>query len=103
MTGRLGRENIVLGLVSYVPYLSNVGELKSKPSQHACKELTTRGLIPDVIFCRCEQKVTSDILEKIALFANCKQEKVFSCEDVGNTMEIPLLLNRQNFLGIVLS
>jgi CTP synthase len=52
MNLRLGHENFALGLVSYIPYLANVGELKSKPTQHAVKDLVSSGLIPNFIFCR---------------------------------------------------
>src|SRR3546814_3386450 len=50
----VGRENTVLVHVTLVPYISAAGELKTKPTQHSVRELTSLGIQPDVLLCRCE-------------------------------------------------
>src|SRR3546814_54292 len=50
----VGRENTVLVHVTLVPYISAAGELKTKPTQHSVRALTSLGIQPDVLLCRCE-------------------------------------------------
>lgn len=38
---RVGTENFCVGFVSYIPYISSVGEVKTKPTQHGVRELRT--------------------------------------------------------------
>ena len=47
--------------VSLVVSIPGSGELKSKPTQHSCKELLSIGIQPDVIVCRADQPLTEDI------------------------------------------
>lgn len=44
---RLGRENFLSISVSYVPIIN--GEEKTKPTQHAIRQVRSAGLIPDVV------------------------------------------------------
>ena len=43
----LGRENFFSISVSYVPIIN--GEEKTKPTQHAVKQMRSAGLIPDMV------------------------------------------------------
>src|ERR1700712_732157 len=48
----LGRGNSVFVHLTLVPYLAAAGELKTKPTQHSVRELTSLGIQPDVLVCR---------------------------------------------------
>ena len=54
--------------MTYVPYLSSAGELKTKPTQHSVKELLNVGIQPDIIMCRSERSIDQDPISKISLF-----------------------------------
>ena len=56
--------------MTYVPYISSAGELKTKPTQHSVKELLNAGIQPDIIMCRCEKVIDKEALKKISLFCN---------------------------------
>lgn len=44
---RLGKDNFLSIGVSYVPIIN--GEEKTKPTQHAIRQMRSAGLIPDVV------------------------------------------------------
>jgi len=51
----IGREHPSAYLmVTYLPFLRNVGELKTKPTQHAVSALRSVGIFPDIIITRNE-------------------------------------------------
>ena len=60
----LPREDVMYIHVSLIVTIPGSGELKSKPTQHSCKELLTIGIQPDVIVCRADQPLTEDILQQ---------------------------------------
>ena len=62
--------------VTLVPFIKAAGEMKTKPTQHSVKELREIGIQPDILLCRCERPLTSDLREKIALFCNLPTEAV---------------------------
>ena len=49
-------------------------------------------MFPDVIVCRTEEPLTTDIKRKIALFCNVKQEAVIEAPDASTIYEVPLLM-----------
>jgi CTP synthase len=82
--------------LTYVPYLKAAGEVKTKPTQHSVQVLREIGIIPDMILCRCEQSLTSEIKEKISLFCNVPSNAVMDEKDVAHSVyEVPLDLHRQ--------
>ncbi len=82
--------------MTYVPYLKAAGEVKTKPTQHSVQTLRSIGILPDLILCRCEKSLSSEIKQKISLFCNVPRESVFDEVDVSTTIyEVPLMLQRQ--------
>ena len=98
----LGRENVLYLHCTLVPYLAAAGELKTKPTQHSVKELRSIGIQPNLIICRCERHLTSEIKEKIALFCDIDLEAVIEVKDADNIYEVPLILEEQGMAKIVL-
>ena len=75
--------------MTYVPFLSSAGELKTKPTQHSVKELLNAGIQPDIIMCRCEKQINQDAVEKISLFCNVKKEDVIPALNSSSIYEVP--------------
>ena len=75
---QLGRENAIFIHLTYVPYLTAAGELKTKPTQHSVKDLLQIGIQPDILLCRTDRFLSNDIKKKIALFCNLNVESVIS-------------------------
>jgi CTP synthase len=83
------RRDVLFVHVTLVPFIKAAGELKTKPTQHSVKELREIGIQPDVLLCRCERPLASDVREKIALFCNVPTEAVIAATDVGSIYEVP--------------
>jgi CTP synthase len=81
--------------LTLVPYIGHAGELKTKPTQHSVNELRRIGIAPDMVFCRSEGELSTDIRRKIALFASLPIEAVVSAYDVDDIYRVPLAFNAQ--------
>ena len=77
--------------MTYVPFISSAGELKTKPTQHSVKELLNAGIQPDIIMCRCEKKIDNEALKKISLFCNVNKENVIPALNANSIYEVPSL------------
>jgi CTP synthase len=86
----LGRDQTCAVHVTLVPYVSAAGELKTKPTQHSVRELTSLGVQPDVLLCRCEHELPEGERRKIALFCNVRPEAVIPALDASSIYNVPL-------------
>ena len=66
----VGRRRCMFIHLTLVPYIGHAGELKTKPTQHSVNELRRIGIAPDMVICRSEAELSTDIRKKIALFAS---------------------------------
>lgn len=98
----VGRENCVFVHVTLVPYLAASDELKSKPTQHSVKELLSIGIQPDIIVCRTEHSLTSEIKRKISLFCNVGEDCVIENNNCDILYAVPMMLKEQRMDEVVL-
>lgn len=98
----IGRGRVLYIHVTLVPYLNAAGELKTKPTQHSVKELRSIGIQPDIIVCRSEQLISSEVKDKIALFCDIEREAVIEATDTASIYEIPLKLEEEGLAQIVI-
>jgi CTP synthase len=97
MIHELGRQNALSVHVTLVPAVSG-GELKTKPTQHAVKELQEVGIQPDALVIRAAEPIDEGMRRKIASFTNVEFEGVISGHDAKDTIyELPLLYHSQGF------
>ena len=96
----VGRENAILIHVTLIPYLKASGEIKTKPTQSSVKELQSMGLQPNIIVCRTEIPLESDIKDKIALFCNVSKYNVIQNLDVETLYEAPLAMEQEHLADI---
>jgi CTP synthase len=90
LRNELGREQTCAIHVTLVPYVSAAGELKTKPTQHSVRELTSLGVQPDALLCRCEYPLPASDRAKIALFCNVRTEAVIQALDASSIYAVPL-------------
>ncbi len=90
MRNDLGRDQAVFIHVTLVPYIAAAGELKTKPTQHSVKELTSLGVQPDILLCRCEHPLPEGERAKIAAFCNVRKEAVIPALDAKSIYAVPL-------------
>jgi CTP synthase len=93
--GELGRENTLYIHLTLVPYIATAGELKTKPTQHSVKELREIGIQPDILLCRTDRILSSDIKGKIALFCNVDKDAVITAKNVETIYEVPIVFHQE--------
>ncbi|MBI5837258.1 MAG: CTP synthase [Candidatus Eisenbacteria bacterium] len=87
--------------LTLVPYVKASHEVKTKPTQHSVRELREIGIQPDILLCRSETHLTSEVREKIALFTNVRKDSVIEALDVASIYEVPLVFHEGNLDGQV--
>ena len=92
---QMGRQNAMLVHLTYVPYFKASEEIKTKPTQQSVHMLQARGLTPNMVICRAEQKLPNSSKAKIAMFCNVAQEDVISAPDMESIYEVPLSLHAE--------
>jgi CTP synthase len=95
MRSDVGRDNSLFIHLTLVPYISTAGELKTKPTQHSVKELLEIGIQADILLCRTDRYLSSDMKAKIALFCNVSEKQVITAKDVESVYEVPLVLSAE--------
>lgn len=88
----LGESNAIVIHLTLVPYLAAAGELKTKPTQHSVKTLMESGIKADILVCRTEHELSSDLKQKLALFCNVKREAVIQSIDASTIYDVPNLM-----------
>jgi CTP synthase len=82
--------DVAFVLVSYLPVPSNLGEMKTKPTQYASRTLNSAGVQADIIIARAATPLDKKRKEKIALFCNVPENHVISAPDAKSIYDIPL-------------
>lgn len=91
----LGHNDVLVIHLTLVPYLNSAGELKTKPTQHSVKDLLEAGIQPDILVCRTEHPLPTDIRKKIALFCNVNFNSVIEAMDAETIYDVPLLMKKE--------
>jgi len=99
----LGSNNSLVIHLTLVPFLAAAGELKTKPTQHSVKTLLEYGIQPDVLVCRTEHHLNSDIRKKLALFCNVNVNAVVESIDAPSIYDVPLLMLKEQLDKTVLT
>lgn len=83
-------KDILWILVTYLPIPSKIGEMKSKPTQHAVRLLNSSGIQPNIILGRSSYPIDSARKEKISVFCNIQPNDVISAPDIESIYDIPI-------------
>ena len=95
----VGREREAMYvMVSYVPFLKNVGELKTKPTQHAISELRATGIMPDILITRSETGLDEPRLEILAKRCFLDSDAIYDDRDCESIYDVPLILEKQGLV-----
>ncbi len=97
----LGSSNMLFIHVTLAPVLENVGEQKTKPTQHSVQELRRIGIQPDVIVVRSTNKLTKETREKISLFTSVEFQSVISNPNAKSIYEVPQILRSEGLVETI--
>jgi CTP synthase len=99
----VGRDNCLFIHLTLVPYLKAAAEIKTKPTQHSVGQLRQIGIQPDILICRCEQSISREEREKIALFCNVELDAVIEELDKDFSIyEVPLSLRNNRLDELII-
>ncbi len=99
-TGRIMKlkmpSQILFMLVSYLPIPKMVGEMKTKPTQHAVRAMNYAGIQPDIIIARSSQPLDDVRKQKVSIFCNVAVPDVISAPDINSIYEVPANFEKDN-------
>ncbi len=88
-------KDVLFVFVSYLPIPGTLGEMKTKPTQHAVQQLNSFGIQPDFIVCRSTDAIDEPRKQKISTFCNVSKNDVISNPDIDSIYEVPLVLEKE--------
>jgi len=95
-------QDVIFVMVSYLPIPSKLGEMKSKPTQNAIRQLNSYGVHTDFIVARSEVPLDNKRKEKIAVSCSVPVDHVISAPDVDSIYDIPLNFEKDYLSKMVL-
>jgi len=91
----LGCQQVLYSHLSYVPFLSWTGEVKTKPTQHSVEKLKQSGLVPDCLFLRADREIDNQSLDKLSIMCGVMRERIFQMLTFEPVFRAFLDLDRQ--------
>lgn len=96
-------KNVQFVLVTYLPIPDKIGEMKTKPTQNAVRQLNSYGVQADILIARSEVPLDEKRKEKIAISCNVYPEKVISAPDIESIYDVPLNFEKDSIGELLLS
>lgn len=94
--------DVAFVMVSYLPIPNKIGEMKSRPTQNAIRQLQSYGVQTDIIIGRSEVPIDKKRKEKIAISCNVPAENVISAPDIESVYDVPLNFERDKLSKVLL-
>ncbi|MES2985518.1 MAG: CTP synthase [Patescibacteria group bacterium] len=95
-------KDVIVIVVSYVPIPGTIGEMKSKPTQNAIRQLNGYGLHADFVIARSEVPLDEKRKEKIAVSCNVPQQNVISAPDIKSIYDVPINFEKDKIADALL-
>ena len=93
--------DVLFVLVSYLPVPGTLGEMKSKPTQNAVKQLNSYGVQTDIIVARSIVPLDHKRKEKLAFTCNVLADHVISAPDIDSIYDVPINFERDKLAEII--
>lgn len=95
-------DNVLFIMVTYLPIPPKVGEMKTKPTQNAIRQLNSYGVQPTIVIGRSEEPIDERRKKKIGYQCNIRPEHVISAPDITSIYDVPLNFEKDNLSGLIL-
>ena len=89
-------DDVMFIMVSYLPIPGKLGEMKTKPTQNAVRQLNSYGVQPDMIIARSDSPLDRKRKEKIAIQCNLDIKNIISAPDIESIYDVPLNFEKGN-------
>ncbi|MCX6753100.1 MAG: CTP synthase [Candidatus Nomurabacteria bacterium] len=87
--------DVTFVMVSYLPTPSKVGEMKTKPTQHASRLLNGSGIQADILIARADTPLDEKRKEKLAMFCNIPADRIISAPDIESIYDVPINFEKE--------
>ena len=94
--------DVAFVMVSYMPVPSKLGEMKSKPTQNAIRQLYSYGINTDIVIARSEIPMDQKRKEKIAVACSLPVEQIISAPDIESVFDVPINFEKSNMSHILM-
>lgn len=94
--------DVLFVMVSYMPVPGTIGEMKTKPTQNAVRQLNGYGVQPDFLIARAPTPLDDKRKEKLSIQVNVPADHIISAPDVDSIYDVPLNFERDNLSDILL-
>ncbi|MFZ3043726.1 MAG: CTP synthase, partial [Minisyncoccia bacterium] len=95
-------DDVLFMMVSYLPTPGTLGEMKTKPTQTAVRDLNSYGVQPDFIVARSKEPVDEKRKEKIAIWCNVRKDRIISAPDISSIYDAPLNFEKDKLSDAIL-
>lgn len=95
-------QDVIFIMVSYLPIPGSLGEMKTRPTQNAVRQLNSYGVQPDIIIARSKLPLDSKRKEKIAMACAISMENVISAPDIESVYDVPLNFEKDKIGSTIL-
>ena len=95
-------QDVLHVMVTYLPTPGTLGEMKTKPTQSAVRELNSYGVQPDFIVARSSGSMDEKRKEKLAIWCNVRPDRIISAPDVESIYDVPLNFEKDHFGDLLL-
>ncbi|MDB4992383.1 MAG: pyrG [Parcubacteria group bacterium] len=95
-------DDVAFVMVSYLPVPGTLGEMKTKPTQSAVRELNSYGVQPDFIVARSTHAMDEKRKEKLAIACSVRPDRIISAPDVESIYDVPLNFERDSISDLLL-
>ena len=95
-------QDVIFIMVSYLPIPGSLGEMKTRPTQNAARQLNSYGVQPDIIIARGAEPLDHRRKEKIAFSCAIPVENVISAPDIKSIYDVPLNFEKDKISSIIL-
>lgn len=89
-------DDVTFVMVSYLPVPGTLGEMKTKPTQSAVRDLNAYGVQPDFIIARSKESMDEKRKEKLAIWCNVRPDRIISAPDVESIYDVPMNFEKDN-------
>lgn len=90
-------QDVLFIMVSFLPIPKKLGEMKTKPTQNAIRQLNSYGIHADFIVARSEVPLDEKRKEKLEVQCNVLPGHVISAPDIESIYDVPINFEKDSF------
>ncbi len=93
--------DVAFVMVSYLPVPNTIGEMKTRPTQHAVSMLSSYGIQADILIARANVPLDQKRKEKLAISSNVPADHIISAPDVDSIYDVPTNFERDQLSNVL--